>query len=170
MKSQRLNALADGMMSKLTRRRALRRLASGAGLAAAAAAAGSVRLRVSAQDATPPVAAADQAGYLVIRTYRYQPGGTIEQVVERVQEGFVPIITAVPGFVEYFIVDLGPEQQLSLSIFTDQAGADESVRRAAGWVEENLTDVVQSPPEVVAGEIRLHVPPGAVEASTPTPA
>jgi hypothetical protein len=152
--------------SRQSRRHALGQF----GAAGLAVVAGSVPLRVHAQEATPAADGPEAAGYIVIRTYRYQPGGTIDEVVAPVAEGFVPIITAVPGFIEYFIVDLGPDRQCSVSIFTDRGGADESDRRAAGWAEEHLADVIQLPPAIVTGEIRLHVPPGSVEPVTSDPA
>ena len=41
--------------------------------------------------------------FAAIRYYRTDPD-SIESVVRRVREGFVPIIKATPGFVSYFVL------------------------------------------------------------------
>ncbi|MFD0345116.1 hypothetical protein ACFQ0M_01585 [Kitasatospora aburaviensis] len=42
---------------------------------------------------------------------------------------------------------------LSTSVFEDRAGADESVRRAADFVRENLAALLPNPPQVTAGPV-----------------
>lgn len=49
----------------------------------------------------------------------------------------MPIIEGSPGFVAYFGVDHGDGDVATVSIFEDEAGAEESNRRAAGWVKDN---------------------------------
>lgn len=70
-----------------------------------------------------------------------------------VDEGFVPIIRQVPGFVAYFWVDAGGGVMVSTSVFRDRAGADESVERAALFVRDNLAQFLPSPPQVTAGKV-----------------
>ena len=65
----------------------------------------------------------------------------------------MPIIGQVPGFVAYYAVKVGDDGIVSFSLFEDQAGAEESTRRAAHWVQQNLASFVQGAPEVVAGEV-----------------
>jgi hypothetical protein len=55
----------------------------------------------------------------------------------------------------YFIVERG-EGVISISIFTDQAGAEESTRRAAAWVQQNLAGFFTGPPTVAIGSVWLH--------------
>jgi hypothetical protein len=81
------------------------------------------------------------------------PGATIQEIVQRVQEGFVPIISQRPGFIAYHIVDTGSETAASVSLLQDQAGADESTRRASDWVRQNLTSLLQLPAQITAGEV-----------------
>ena len=76
--------------------------------------------------------------YLAIRQYQLAPGRTMEELAALAESGFIPILKQVPGFQEYFLVETG-EGVLSISVFTDQAGAEESTRRAADWVQQNLT-------------------------------
>lgn len=150
---------------RLSRRTAVGR--AGIGLAAAVAGSAGLVAAVGAQDATPQ-GEVGAAGYLVVRKYQLQPGASFDELVRRVEEGFVPIISGVPGFVDYYIVDTGDGGQISVSVFADQAGADESTQRAAGWVEQNLLDLVQTPPEVTAGTVRLRAVGGSA-AGTPVP-
>jgi len=82
-----------------------------------------------------------------------------------VESGFLPIIRQVPGFLEYFLVETG-EGVLSISTFTDQAGSEESTRRAADWVSKNLAGFFAGPPTVTIGSVWLHDAGGAM-AGTP---
>jgi hypothetical protein len=42
---------------------------------------------------------------------------------------------------------------LFLTLWQDQAGADESNRMAANWVKQNLAPLLPNPPEITAGEV-----------------
>jgi hypothetical protein len=42
---------------------------------------------------------------------------------------------------------------VSVSIFEDRAGAEESNRIAAEWVGHNLAAMLPNPPEVIVGEV-----------------
>ncbi|MCO6003546.1 hypothetical protein NE236_00955 [Actinoallomurus purpureus] len=70
-----------------------------------------------------------------------------------VNEGFVPLMRQVPGFVAYYWVDAGNGVMVSTSVFQDQAGAEESVSRAADFVRESLAPLLPNPPQVMAGKV-----------------
>lgn len=139
-----------GRIARFTRRVAMPRL----GAAAIVAAFGARQVAsAQARQATP---AAGSAGYLVTRRYRLKPGATYEELTRRINEGFVPIIREVPGFIEYLLVEPGDGTHLAVSIFVDQAGADESTQRARGWAEEAVGELVELPAfDVVGGPVRL---------------
>ncbi|MEV0986520.1 MULTISPECIES: hypothetical protein [Streptomyces] len=42
---------------------------------------------------------------------------------------------------------------VSTSVFEDQAGAEESIRRAAEFVRDRLASLLPEPPQVTAGEV-----------------
>ncbi len=90
--------------------------------------------------------------YAAIRSYE-----TIDanEVTRRANHGFVPILRGTPGFVAYYIVDGGGGKLASISIFEDKAGAEESTRRAAEWVADNLAELVVRAPVVLAGEVAV---------------
>jgi hypothetical protein len=73
-----------------------------------------------------------------------------------VEQGFVPIISKAPGFVAYYVVDAGNDVVASVSVFQDQAGAEESNRMAADWVKENIASLVSGAPEITAGAVTVH--------------
>jgi heme-degrading monooxygenase HmoA len=91
--------------------------------------------------------------YVAVRRYKVK-AGSMDEVVRRAQEGFVPLIRQAPGFVAYYGVEAGNDFVFTVSIFRDQAGADESTRLAADWVRQNLAELVEGPPELQAGEVR----------------
>jgi hypothetical protein len=93
--------------------------------------------------------------YAAIRKYRIDPKQS-QELARRVESGFVPILNGTKGFVAYFVVDAGDGNVASVSVFDDRAGAEESTRRAAEWVKQNVVEFVRGAPEVTAGEVTVH--------------
>jgi hypothetical protein len=89
--------------------------------------------------------------YATIR--RYEGVTNTAEAARRVDEGFVPILRGIIGFVEYFWVDAGGGVMVSTSVFEDRASAEESNRRAAAWARKNLASVLPKPPQITAGEV-----------------
>lgn len=89
--------------------------------------------------------------YAVVR--RYEGVTDPAEAGRRVDEGFVPLLRQVPGFVAYYWVDAGGGVMVSMSVFEDQAGADESVKRAADFVRDHLESLLPNPPQVAAGQV-----------------
>jgi hypothetical protein len=149
---------------RLSRRGAVHRL-GGVGLAALLGAGGRP-LALAAQQGTPDAGA---GLYLVIRRYPLAPGASVEELTEIVRAGFVPIVSQVPGFREYYTYDVGNGDSGTISVFTDAAAADESTRRAADWVAPaDLGRFFAGPPEMIAGTVLLHVEADE-EVGTPAP-
>jgi hypothetical protein len=92
--------------------------------------------------------------YVTVRRYEgvTDPG----EAARRVNEGFVPLISKVPGFVAYYWVDAGGGVMISTSIFENQSGAEESTKRAADYVREKMASLVPKPPQITAGEVVVH--------------
>ena len=90
--------------------------------------------------------------YAVSRTYT-AASALIDAIDQRRGE-VEALITTVSGFVSYFAIRSGD----SLTTFTvcdDRAGVEETTRRAAEWVRENLSDASIGAPTVTAGEVFL---------------
>jgi len=92
--------------------------------------------------------------YAAVRHYQADPGAT-DEISRLVESGFVPIVSGVEGFQGYYLVDGGNGRLVSISIFQDGAGAEESTRRAADWVQQNLAQYIQSPAQVTSGEVTV---------------
>ena len=89
--------------------------------------------------------------YATVR--RYEGVSNPTEAARRVNEGFVPLISQIPGFVAYYWVDAGSDVMISTSVFQDQASAEESNSRAAEYVRQNLVSVLPNPPQITAGEV-----------------
>jgi hypothetical protein len=89
--------------------------------------------------------------YAAVR--RYEGVTDPAEAGRRVDESFVPLLEHVPGFIAYYWIDAGDGVMASLSVFDDQAGADESVRVAHGWVAENAAALLPNPPQVIEGDV-----------------
>ena len=151
---------------RLPRRSALTRLTGGAvvGLLGALGVSDGRRWRAAAQSATPPGASA----YTVIRRYQLLPDASMEDLVERVNKGFVPIVSKIPGFQEYLFVDAGDGAHLTISLYDDPSGAEQSTQNAASWAAENVAALIEGPPQVTTGWVRIHVDADDMEEGTPT--
>lgn len=89
--------------------------------------------------------------YAVVR--RYDGVTDAAEAGRQVKEGFVPLLREMPGFVAYYWVNAGGGVMVSTSIFQDQAGEEESTKRAADFVSANLASLLPNPPQVTAGEV-----------------
>jgi hypothetical protein len=78
-----------------------------------------------------------------------------DEVAKRVREGFVPLISEHRGFVAYYHGDASEEGVIfSISVFEDQADAEDSNRLAADFVKENLAELMPNPPMTTTGHVR----------------
>ena len=64
------------------------------------------------------------------------------------------LISEIAGFKAYYLVRTA-EGAVSVSVYEDQAGAEESTRAAAAFIREQLPDLSVAAPQVYAGEVVL---------------
>ena len=89
--------------------------------------------------------------YVAVRRYE---GVTDSQKVTKVaKEGFVPLISEMPGFVAYYLVDAGDSVTVSTSVFEHKAAEEQSTFRAGEFVGEHLATLLPNPPQITAGEV-----------------
>ena len=95
--------------------------------------------------------------FAAIRYYQADPP-SIDEAIRRVQEDFVPLIRDMRGFVSYFILVPSEREQdiVSVSVFEDQQSAEESNRKAAEWVVQNLSELLQPTPEFASGQVVVY--------------
>jgi len=91
--------------------------------------------------------------HVVIRSYSGQGASELFDLLEQREEDVKELITGVPGFVSYAALRT-EDGGRTVTACHDKAGTDESSRRAAAWVEENVTSPVD-PPEIAEGSTVL---------------
>jgi hypothetical protein len=103
-------------------------------------------------------------------TVRHYEGVTdIDAVVQSMNEGFLDSIRQVPGFINYSAVDAGGGTLVTISVFEDRSGVEESDRRAAQWIQEhNLASIIPNPPQISEGEVVAQASAGPVSGVTDT--
>ena len=102
---------------------------------------------------SPPVK--EESMYAVIRQGRAKVG-MAEELVRRIKEGAVPIISDVEGFMAYYVVYAPDDTVTAISIFNNYAGAEESNRRGLAWIEQDLMPLLIGPATAVAGPVVVH--------------
>jgi hypothetical protein len=90
----------------------------------------------------------------VLRHYRLD-AKNVNEIVRRVASDGIKIIRAIPGFVSYGIMDAGQGHFITYSVYQSKTAAEESTKKAAAWIKENIASMVPSPPSVSQGEVRL---------------
>jgi hypothetical protein len=89
--------------------------------------------------------------YVAVR--RYEGVKDPQKVGQVVEEGFVPIISEMPGFVDYYFADAGDGVMISTSVFEHKDAEEQSNFRAGVFVAEHLAHMLPNPPQVTAGEV-----------------
>ena len=92
--------------------------------------------------------------YVAVRHYE---GATDPQKVgQLVQEGMVPIISELPGFVAYYWIDAGDGVMISTSVFEHKDAEEQSNWRAGDFVAKNLASLLPNPPQITSGVLVAH--------------
>jgi hypothetical protein len=88
--------------------------------------------------------------YVAVR--RYEGVTDPQKVAQVAQEVSVPIISRMPWFAAYYMVDAGDGVMVSISVFQHKAAEQESTFRMGGVVAEHLATVLPNPPQITAGK------------------
>ena len=95
--------------------------------------------------------------YATIR--RYSPSDAdamrsgLEDLKQRIDQKFLPMLQDVRGFHGYYVVNANDRELVTISIFEDRSGAQESTRRAAEFVRTDPLRDLLTEPEVTEGEL-----------------
>ena len=92
--------------------------------------------------------------YVAVR--RFEGVTDSQKVAQVAKEGFVPIISEMPGFVAYYLVDAGDGVIVSTSIFEHKEAEEESNWRAGEFNAQHLAALVPNPPQITAGEVVVY--------------
>jgi hypothetical protein len=91
--------------------------------------------------------------YVVVRSYSGQGASELFDLLSQREEDVKALISGVPGFSSYAAFRRG-DGGVTVTICEDKTGTDESSRRAAEWVKDNVSGPV-NPPEITEGSTVL---------------
>jgi hypothetical protein len=91
--------------------------------------------------------------HAIVRTYSGQGASELFDLLGQREEDVKALISGVEGFVSYAAVRSG-DGGVTVTVCDDKAGTDESSRRAAEWVKENVSTTA-NPPAITEGDAVL---------------
>jgi hypothetical protein len=91
--------------------------------------------------------------YAVVRSYSGPGASELFDLLGQREEDVKNLIGAVPGFVSYVAFRSG-DGGITVTVCQDKTGTDESSRRAAEWVKENVSSMA-NPPVITEGSTVL---------------
>jgi hypothetical protein len=91
--------------------------------------------------------------YAVVRTYSGQGATELFDLLGQREQDVKALISGVSGFVNYVAVRAG-DGGVTVTVCEDKAGTDESSKRAAEWVKENV-GATAAPPAITEGDTVL---------------
>jgi hypothetical protein len=92
--------------------------------------------------------------HAVVRSYSGQGASELFEQLEQRNDEVNDLIGGVPGFVSYTAFR-SSEGGVTVTICQDKSGTDESSRRAAEWVKENIS-AMANPPVITEGSTVVH--------------
>ena len=98
--------------------------------------------------------------YAQVRKYHsIRGGGTTEQVCRDIERTALSRCDQVPGFVDYFVLELNDGGLLTVSIYEDRAGVEAAKELSAKWnTSEAAGSLPERPDEAFEGQVRIHHP------------
>jgi hypothetical protein len=92
--------------------------------------------------------------YAAVR--RFEGVSDPQKVAQVAEEGFVPLISEIEGFVAHYTVDAGDGVIVGISIFEHKAAEEESTFVAGEFVAEHLEPLMPNRPQITAGEVVVY--------------
>lgn len=92
--------------------------------------------------------------FATVRRYEGVPDPV--SAARQVDEKFVPFISSLHGFIEYYWIDLSGHSMISITVFKTLADAVEANEKARAWVRQHLLSVLPNAPRTEAGIIVAH--------------
>jgi hypothetical protein len=84
-----------------------------------------------------------------------------DEAAAKVRQEFMPIISKIPGFHEYYAVKCGRDKVASVSIFKNKPGSDQATQTASKWVQKNMASYLPNRPQAIDGDAFAHMMMGA---------
>ena len=115
---------------------------------------GEVVVSRAAQDMLAPAHVGAAGKFASVRRYR-QGSGSVGDLMHTVDELFADRMEEMDGFAAYHALDCGAGEILSISLFRDQSGAEESDDKALAFVREQLEEFDIERTEVLGGTVSV---------------
>ncbi len=85
---------------------------------------------------------------------RYTGNAELAEALNQRADEVRSVISEISGFKAYYLVEAG-DDAVTISVFDDEAGAQQSNDAAAAWLSENMPEAVSTAPQISAGEVLL---------------
>src|SRR5437016_3252884 len=96
--------------------------------------------------------------FISIRRYSGVKPDAIEEIVQHIEAELLPQISALPGFVAYYVLDESDGVLAAVSFFANQSAAENANRVTASWVQERAAASLAMSPQITLGGVRLASP------------
>lgn len=94
--------------------------------------------------------------YTTVRHYQDEAHDVVEQIRQHAAR-LQGLMSEIDGFVAYYLIDTGGGSLVTVSVFDDRAGAEESTRAAAKLIGElGMAEALPNPPTIMQGEVAVH--------------
>jgi len=78
-----------------------------------------------------------------------------EEALRLFERDLLPTLRQVSGFVSYQAAIAAPQLLLSIGIYQDKAATEQANRITGEWLDSHAMEIVEGPPKLVVGEIRI---------------
>ncbi len=98
--------------------------------------------------------------YAQVRKYHsIRHGGSAKQVCKDIERTALARFEQIPGFVDYYVLELNDGGLLTVSIYEDQAGVEAGKKVSAAWNTTEAANLLpEKPDEAFEGQVRIHHP------------
>jgi heme-degrading monooxygenase HmoA len=93
--------------------------------------------------------------YVVVRRYRLAGSGS--ELARRVRSDYLDVVSKLPGFRSFQVVDCGGVESLSISHWDSKADAERSDEVARRWIAQHALGILPFPPERLAGDVVMEL-------------
>ena len=95
--------------------------------------------------------------HATVRRYEGIDQNRSEELTRKINEGLAPLLSKLPGFGSYYLIEAGDGVVTSVGFFETSEQADESTRVAANWIrDEKLDTMIPNAPKVTDGSVTVH--------------
>jgi hypothetical protein len=93
--------------------------------------------------------------YLTIREYR-MPTAEVDEVIKRVDTGWLDQVAKMPGFVSYHVAKVGEDRLVSITAFLETEQAERAAEASAEWVGAHFMDLDVQFVDMRRGPVVVH--------------